>query len=128
MAAHVRSGRATALVELHDLNLAFRYCSQAVLLDGGKVAACGPIREALTEDAIARAYGVPVRIERCSLGYPVVLTGTYSDEHVLWVGANAQFAPVSGGLRKVVSRLVHRVQPSVDRAVGRPVAVRSGHL
>lgn len=75
VAAYARSEHAIALVALHDLNLALRFCDWTVLLTDGRALACGPMNEAITPEALARAYGVPVRIERCSQGHPMVITG-----------------------------------------------------
>lgn len=48
----------TVVTTLHDLNLAARYCTSLVLLDAGRVAAAGPVREVLTRDLIREVYKV----------------------------------------------------------------------
>jgi iron complex transport system ATP-binding protein len=56
------------LAVLHDLNLALRWADTVVLLaDGGLVAAGAP-ETALTPQALAEAYQMAARIERCSRG------------------------------------------------------------
>lgn len=51
----------TAIVVLHDLNLAARYCDRLVLLDHGSVVATGPPRSVLVPDIIQAVYGIGVR-------------------------------------------------------------------
>lgn len=60
------------LVAMHDLSLALRFCEQVVLLDRGKMAACGAARAVLTRANIAGAYGVDASIGDVD-GVPVVL-------------------------------------------------------
>lgn len=55
----VRGGRG-ALVSLHDLGLAARWCDRIVLLAGGRRVAAGPPREVLTPARVAEVYGVEV--------------------------------------------------------------------
>jgi iron complex transport system ATP-binding protein len=56
-----REGR-TVVVVLHDLTLAARYCDRLVLMDGGAIAAEGPPLEVLTENRLARTYGIAADI------------------------------------------------------------------
>ncbi|MCX5192712.1 ABC transporter ATP-binding protein [Streptomyces sp. NBC_00249] len=58
----VRDLPATALLVLHDLNLAASFCDRLYVLSGGRVAADGPPGEVLTEDLLARVYGVRTHI------------------------------------------------------------------
>ena len=58
---HRDAGR-LAVVALHDLNLAARFCDRLALLDGGRVLAEGPPVEVLRPDVIAEVYGLRVRI------------------------------------------------------------------
>ncbi|MCC6196218.1 MAG: ABC transporter ATP-binding protein [Burkholderiales bacterium] len=62
-----------ALVAIHDLNLALRFCSLIVVLARGRLLAAGEPRATLNAGLIERAWGVAARVERCSLGVPVVL-------------------------------------------------------
>ena len=74
--AAVRRARAGALVVLvlHDLGLAAAYCDEVLLLGGGRRLAEGPPSEALTEAAVAEAYGIPVqRIAPAGLGASIFL-------------------------------------------------------
>ncbi|MFI5717906.1 ABC transporter ATP-binding protein [Nocardia sp. NPDC051750] len=52
----------TTLVVLHDLNLAARYCDRLVLLNRGRVAAAGPVREVLTPAVLEPVYNVSVHM------------------------------------------------------------------
>ncbi|MFD5509622.1 ABC transporter ATP-binding protein [Streptomyces sp. NPDC127051] len=60
--ALVRTLPATALLVLHDLNLAASYCDRLYVLAGGRVAASGTPSQVLTEDLLAEVYGVRTRI------------------------------------------------------------------
>lgn len=59
--AEALAGRAI-LLTTHNLNLAARYADRIVLLDRGRVAASGAASEVLTEQAVGRVYGWPVRV------------------------------------------------------------------
>ena len=52
-------GRAAVSV-VHDLSLARQYGTRALLLNGGKVVADGPIDQALSPDNLQRVYGMDV--------------------------------------------------------------------
>lgn len=60
-AARARTERIAVVAVLHDVNLALRYCDQALLLFGDGDAALGPIREIARPDSLTRAYGHPLR-------------------------------------------------------------------
>jgi iron complex transport system ATP-binding protein len=52
----------TVVSAMHDLTLAGQFADQLVLLDGGRVAAAGPVREVLTEQVVGRHYHASVRV------------------------------------------------------------------
>jgi iron complex transport system ATP-binding protein len=52
-----------AIMAIHDLSLAARYCTEIIVLCGGKIVAQGPPTEVLTPDVIGRVYGVDAVIE-----------------------------------------------------------------
>ena len=54
------AGGRAALVSLHDLGLAMRWCDRIVLLDRGRVVAGGRPDEVLTPARMAEVYGVEV--------------------------------------------------------------------
>ncbi|MFC0384922.1 ABC transporter ATP-binding protein [Muricoccus vinaceus] len=56
-----RAGMATVMV-LHDLNLASRYADSVLMLEDGAPVHAGPAAEVLTEERLARVYGVDCRI------------------------------------------------------------------
>jgi iron complex transport system ATP-binding protein len=51
------------LAVLHDLDLAARYADRIVLLDGGKVVACGAPASVMTAERLSAVYGTPVHVE-----------------------------------------------------------------
>lgn len=58
----VRHLDVTAIVALHDLNLAAMFCDQLVVLDAGRVVAAGAPATVLTEQLIEQVYGVQSRV------------------------------------------------------------------
>jgi iron complex transport system ATP-binding protein len=56
---------AAAVVVLHDLGLAARYCDELLLLDAGRVAAVGAPEDVITEDNLRTVYGVEAAVDRC---------------------------------------------------------------
>jgi iron complex transport system ATP-binding protein len=57
----VRGLGTCAVVVLHDLNLAARYCDDLVLLGRGRVAAAGPAGEVLDPAVLEPVYGIGIR-------------------------------------------------------------------
>lgn len=62
----VREKNICAIMAIHDLNLAFRFCDQVMLLKDGCIYSQGEPSEALTEDHIFQVYGVEAKIHRGS--------------------------------------------------------------
>jgi iron complex transport system ATP-binding protein len=63
----------TALVALHDLNLAAAYCDHVVVLQGGRVVAAGPVDEVLVPEVIDPVYRVSTTVLRHPVtGRPVL--------------------------------------------------------
>lgn len=62
-----------ALIALHDINLAARFCDRLLLLGKGRCLAYGTAEQVLQPDILRALYGVTVRVERCSQGRPLVL-------------------------------------------------------
>ncbi|MFW2210540.1 ABC transporter ATP-binding protein [Corynebacterium amycolatum] len=69
--AEVASRSSLALVAIHDLNLAARYCDELVMLHDGHVVAQGSPADVLTPDLLARVYGIRARVLSDG-GVPVV--------------------------------------------------------
>jgi iron complex transport system ATP-binding protein len=57
----------TSIIALHDLNLAAMFCDSLAVLQNGKVVAAGAPQDVLTEDLIARVFGVRAHIERSAV-------------------------------------------------------------
>jgi iron complex transport system ATP-binding protein len=68
--AHERA--ITAIVVLHDLDVALRFASQAWLMGGPGLIAAGTPSDVIVPPNIARAFGVSARVENDSLGHPHV--------------------------------------------------------
>ena len=62
-----QSGKA-ALVSLHDLGLAARFCDRLILMDRGQKIAEGPPEEVLTEDHLRRVFGITAHITQSEQG------------------------------------------------------------
>jgi iron complex transport system ATP-binding protein len=62
-----------AVVVLHDIALACRWCSRIVVLADGRAVADGPPETAITPETLARVYGVEARVERCSRGHMQII-------------------------------------------------------
>ncbi|HEY0636682.1 MAG TPA: ABC transporter ATP-binding protein [Pseudonocardiaceae bacterium] len=60
----VRTIGITSLAVLHELDLAVRCCDQLVVLSGGRVAAAGPVLNALTPAVLRDVFGVNAVAER----------------------------------------------------------------
>ncbi|WP_010275565.1 ABC transporter ATP-binding protein [Paenibacillus senegalensis] len=58
----VKHKRICAIMAIHDLNLAYRYCDQVVLLKDGRICSHGKPGEALTEEQVSHVYGVEANI------------------------------------------------------------------
>lgn len=52
----------SAVVVLHDVNMAARYCDRVVALAGGRLALQGPMAALMTPPALAQVYGLPMRV------------------------------------------------------------------
>lgn len=70
--------KTAALIAIHDLALAGRYCDRLVLLHGGRVHAQGIWQTVLTPENLAQVYGVTARIGTDG-GMPYVLTEAATD-------------------------------------------------
>ena len=77
---HASEQRA-AVVVLHDLSLAARYCDRLYLLSHGKLDSSGSVAEVLTRENIARVYGVDSQIECNEQGASVIPLERTSDHH-----------------------------------------------
>jgi iron complex transport system ATP-binding protein len=55
----------SAVIVLHDLGLAARYCDTLAILHRGRISASGAPEQVLTADAVREAWGVEASIQRC---------------------------------------------------------------
>ena len=58
MVALLESLGTTALIATHDMDVAWQLCSDAAVLDDGKVVALGPKETILTDEALLEAHGL----------------------------------------------------------------------
>ena len=75
----------SVIVVIHDLTLAARYCDRLVLLHEAHITADGPSEAVLTEDNLARCYGVKAfrgMAEGGAVIVPIRRTGRAEDSDV----------------------------------------------
>ena len=77
---HARDDRAAVIV-LHDLGLAARFCDRLYLLNHGRLHCSGTVVEVLTPENIARVYGVDSRVDCDARGVSVTPVARISDHH-----------------------------------------------
>lgn len=64
----------TAIMVLHDLNLAAQYCDRLLLMEKGKMIHIGKVEEIIESDLLSKVYGTrPVVIDHPHLGIPQIL-------------------------------------------------------
>ncbi|MGP9679573.1 ABC transporter ATP-binding protein [Halomonas sp. AOP27-A1-41] len=61
------------LVALHDLGHALRFTDASMVLENGRLIACGPTEEVITPELLRQVYKVAARIEPCSKGRPQLI-------------------------------------------------------
>lgn len=70
-----------AIIALHDLDQALRYCTQTLVLADGRLRAAGPTGTVVTERMLAETYAIRARIEPCRQGRPqLIVDGQLHDE------------------------------------------------
>ena len=62
----------TAVMVLHDLNIAGRYSDRIIIMHKGRIFAIGPPKEILTKETIAKVYGVEAHVENIA-GKPCIV-------------------------------------------------------
>ncbi|WP_243060093.1 ABC transporter ATP-binding protein [Nocardioides sp. SR21] len=78
----VRASGTSALVALHDLDLAGAYCDLVHVLAGGRVVAHGPVVDVLTPDLVRAVFGVDVHVDTHPLtGRPRFSTAPLTPTH-----------------------------------------------
>ncbi|MDD4773512.1 MAG: ABC transporter ATP-binding protein [Eubacteriales bacterium] len=66
-----RTEQINAIIVIHDLNLALRYCDRFLLLKDGRIFSHGGI-EVITPETIKKVYGLPVTVQKIN-GITVVI-------------------------------------------------------
>ncbi|MGQ4877268.1 ABC transporter ATP-binding protein [Billgrantia sp. LNSP4103-1] len=61
------------MVALHDLGHALRFTDEAMVLENGRLIACGTTADVVTPELLRRVYRVAARIEPCSKGLPQLI-------------------------------------------------------
>lgn len=69
-----RDTGAVAVIAIHDINLALRFCDWIAVLAQGSLLAAGPARETISAELLRAAFGIEARVENCSRGWPMVVT------------------------------------------------------
>lgn len=64
---------AIAIIAVHDINLAMRFCDEVAVLSAGRIIAVGIPTKTITSDILREAYGIEARVEYCSKGCPIIL-------------------------------------------------------
>jgi iron complex transport system ATP-binding protein len=75
------AGQGAAIVVLHDLGLAARFCDRLYLLNHGRLHCSGTVDEVLTRENIAEVYGVDARIDSDAQGLSVKSVARLLDHH-----------------------------------------------
>lgn len=52
----------SAVIVLHDVNMAARFCDRVIALETGRLLLQGPIPDLMTPEALARVYGLPMHV------------------------------------------------------------------
>ncbi len=69
----VKNHNVSAIMVLHDLNLASQYSNQLVLMQEGKIIIQGSVETVLTQQQVSNVYGYPVSIIQHPNGWPMVV-------------------------------------------------------
>jgi len=67
---HFSNGRRSAIMVLHDVNLALRFCDRLLLMAGDGQWRAGPTAKLATEENLSWLYGHPVRLLRTGTAAP----------------------------------------------------------
>lgn len=76
----VRRSERTAVVALHDLNLAVRFCDLIAILNHGRLVAAGPPATTLTTELMCQVFGVTAQVVELPGGPVLDLAGVTQGE------------------------------------------------
>lgn len=54
----------SAIIVLHDVNMAARYCDRVAAMGGGKLLLDGPIDDLMSPEALMQVYDLPMTVTR----------------------------------------------------------------
>lgn len=61
------------IVAMHDLGHALRHTDQAIVIDQGRLMACGPTPKVVVPQLLRDVFQVEARVETCSMGLPQLI-------------------------------------------------------
>ncbi|WP_454849712.1 ABC transporter ATP-binding protein [Rhizobium binxianense] len=77
MQRQARAKGMIVLIALHDLNQALRFADKVLVIENGRMRACGSPGDVVTVDMLRDVYKVHARIEKCSMDHDhVIVDGT----------------------------------------------------
>ncbi|WP_319517823.1 ABC transporter ATP-binding protein [uncultured Martelella sp.] len=77
MKKQARQNRMIVMIAIHDLNQALRFADKVLVIEQGRMRACGVPRDVVTVDMLREVYRIEARIEQCSMDYDhVIVDGT----------------------------------------------------
>lgn len=72
-----RSKGMIVLIAIHDINQALRFADKVLIIQNGRMRACGTPRDVVTVEMLRDVYKVHARIEKCSMDHDhVIVDGT----------------------------------------------------
>ena len=63
----VKSLKLTALMSIHDINLAAMYCDKIMILEQGAIVSFGAVDKVLDETTLQTVFKLPCKIKRCEI-------------------------------------------------------------
>ena len=72
----------TALITLHDPNLALHYCDRVIMLKEGRLVTAGPTGETMQDHTLRMALGDNVRIDATTDGLPIVVRRNGTEQKI----------------------------------------------
>ena len=77
MQRRARESGMIVMIAIHDLNQALRFADKVLVIENGRMRACGPPRQVVTVDMLREVYRIEARIEQCTMAYDhVIVDGT----------------------------------------------------